>query len=81
METRAERDRRLEAWRRLAAGGAAIGELLAKVSEGLAGGEGPTPALVTRLRRDHDADLVAAALYILLRDPTRRRIFASLQTP
>ncbi len=27
------------------------------------------------------ADLVAAALYILLRDPTRRRIFASLQTP
>jgi len=27
------------------------------------------------------ADLVAAALYILLRDPTRRTLFASLETP
>lgn len=62
METRAERDRRLEAWRQLAAGGAAIGELVAKVAEGLAGGDGPTPALVSRLRREHDTDLVAAAI-------------------
>jgi len=37
-------------------------ELLARVAEGLAEGEGPTPALVARLRRGHDADLVAAAI-------------------
>lgn len=37
-------------------------ELLARVAEGLAEGEGPTPALVARLRRGHDPDLVAAAI-------------------
>jgi hypothetical protein len=62
METRAERDRRLEAWRRLASGDEAVAGLLARVGEGLSGGDGPTPALVSRLRREHDADLVAAAI-------------------
>ena len=61
METRAERDRRLEAWRRLAAGGSEVERLLVEVDAGTRAG-GATPALVAGLRKRFDAELVAAAL-------------------
>ena len=61
METRAERDRRLEAWRRLAAGGSEVERLLAEVDAGTRE-VGATPALVAGLRKRFDAELVAAAL-------------------
>jgi len=52
---------RLAAWRRLAAGGTEVAALLAEIA---AAGEA-TPALVARLRRRHEAPLVAAALALV----------------
>ena len=61
METRATRERRLEAFRRLAEGGPDVVSLLAKVDEETRD-EGPTPAFVAGLRKRLDADTVAAAI-------------------
>jgi len=61
MESRATRERRLEAFRRLAEGGPEVAALLAKAEEATRDA-GPTPALVARLRRESDAETVAAAI-------------------
>jgi hypothetical protein len=61
MESRVSRERRLEAFRRLVAGGGEAEAILRQVDTGTREA-GATPALVAGLRRSFDAELVAAAI-------------------